>query len=798
VADEPPRIFLPDRKFLDLFSDCWKLGASRRQIHHETTDLLKQYHEWLTTTKLSRATQKELGLSLGSRAGAASTKGVRVQALRPTRRITQGHDLHLDWVIQIIQSSPRHPNFFGGCTLIVDANTGEVRYAITKDVNDRARFQRQQRFALGTDEATETPPPGKPEAAPVVLVDPVTGDVPPPACRRLRTYAFDPTLSWQIDTAVLNQTTLEVKWEHDLKRGPVGDYLEVIDYDPPSKAFYPPVDLNDSGLLAQDGLAPSEGTAQFHQQMVYAVGMNTIAHFERALGRSILWSPRKPHAGSRRRESLFVRRLRMYPHALRQPNAYYDADKKAILFGYFPASSADPGRNLPGGMVFTCLSQDIIAHETTHAILDGIHSRYLEPTNPDALAFHEAFADIVALFQHFSHAEALSHQIARTRGDLTKQNLLGELAQQFGEATGRYGALRSAIGQINPVTRQWEPIVPDPGDLARATESHERGAILVAAVFDTFLTIYKARVTDLIRIATEGTGKLPEGDIHPDLVARLAAEAGKAASHVLQMCIRALDYAPPFDITFGEFLRALITADYELMPDDPRAYRIAVVESFRRRGIHPSDVRTLSEDSLRWSAADLNLHELDRSKGKALFDQVVSGWRLHEDRHTIFDRMNRLGGVLNEIIHAARLSDSQQQQLGIVLGKAAKGIVKFNARQQARIEVHSLRRARRIGPDGSLKVDLVIELTQKHERPYPKGQPPWPPFRGGCTLIADPDTGQVRYCISKDIRSTMRLERQQTFLNSAQGLPLQAAYFGDPRRQPAAAMLAMLHEGDMQ
>ena len=108
---------------------------------------------------------------------------------------------------------------------------------------------------------------------------------------------------------------------------------------------------------------------------------------------------------------------------------------------------------------------------------------------------------------------------------------------------------------------------------------HGRGAILVAAVFDAFLAIYRTRTADLLRLSTGGTGVLAAGAIHPDLVHRLAGEAAKAAGHVLNMCIRALDYIPPIDITFGEYLRGIITADFDLVEDDRYNYRVAFVEA---------------------------------------------------------------------------------------------------------------------------------------------------------------------------------------------------------------------------
>src|SRR6188508_3125290 len=115
--------------------------------------------------------------------------------------------------------------------------------------------------------------------------------LPTPSSRSLRGYAFDPSLSIQTDTVLVNEIVFKVIWEK-LKPGPVGEYLEVLDYDPASQCFYAPVNLNHLLVIAQDGLAPSEGTPQFHQQMVYAVAMTTIRNFELALGRLALWAPR--------------------------------------------------------------------------------------------------------------------------------------------------------------------------------------------------------------------------------------------------------------------------------------------------------------------------------------------------------------------------------------------------------------------------------------------------------------------------------------------------------------------------
>src|SRR4029077_17318273 len=67
---------------------------------------------------------------------------------------------------------------------------------------------------------------------------------PQPTQRRLRVFAFDPQASTNLDTAVINDALIELPWERDwedpLKPGPVNEYVEVVDFDPASRCFYPP------------------------------------------------------------------------------------------------------------------------------------------------------------------------------------------------------------------------------------------------------------------------------------------------------------------------------------------------------------------------------------------------------------------------------------------------------------------------------------------------------------------------------------------------------------------------------
>ncbi|QDU23286.1 gluzincin family metallopeptidase [Urbifossiella limnaea] len=725
--------------------------------------------------------------------------------------------------------------------------------------------------------------PRKPRPKPVPPLPPP--DVAPPSRRRLQVYALDPAADQSLSTANIARCVLPVRWEA-LTPGPVGEYVEVVDVDPSSGCAYDPVDLDHPHHAAQDGLRPSEGNPHFHQQMVYAVVMKTIENFEAALGRPVMWADRPwtdkhPTGRELTRAERYVPRLRVYPHALREANAYYSPSKKALLFGYFNAQTADPREELPGGMVFTCLSHDVIAHETTHAILDGIHPRLLKPSNGDMLAFHEGFADIVAIFQHFTLPGLLLDQMHKTRGDLSLNNLLAELAGQFGRATKRGGALRNALGEFDKDGRR---VRPQPKTLAGTTKPHDRGAVLVAAVFDAFLRIYEDRIRDLKRIASDGSGILRPGDIHPDLARRFADEAIKAAQRVLNISVRALDYLPPVDITFGDYLRALITADAELVPDDPKRHRVAFIEAFRERGILPDDVRSLGEDSLRWQPATRecvaaikdfmpppevirtmlagydsiseSIPEAAARKEWTQFDTRVAlreaflrkMWveppaqrdRRVERRMEAYKLENTIAAFLHQWLRlsvsepagaaasaAAARSPASAAAAAVAAGSAAAssasdaaGVIgewlgldlhannEYLARPRGErrrpgdmpIEVHDVRPTYRVRADGRTKVELVVVLTQKRRWLLPAtdagkpekdefavgqlgcqvarddwrdgtyaqyqddaGRKVYFTFRGGCTLIINPETGELRYAIAKNVLGVARRNANARF-----------------------------------
>lgn len=681
-----------------------------------------------------------------------------------------------------------------------------------------------------------------------------------PKNRLLRAFAFDPSLTVQFATSSINEVEIEIPWNFDdqgkpkpmkseqgawieggLEIGPENEYVKVIDFDPASGQTYPRVDLNHPALVYSAGLPPSEKNPQFHQQMVFAVAMKSIHHFEEALGRKVLWAPLVPRnaQGDIVGEKLYGLQMLIYPHGMREENAFYSPSTLSVLFGYFKASGGDadgsgaphapaeaeakvPRKSLPRvGMVYSCLSHGIVAHEMTHALLDGVHPGFNNRTNNDVDAFHEAFADLVALFQHFTYPNLLRHQIAQTQGDLRKHNLLGMLAYDFGQATGRPGALRDALGTV--IDGEWVPKSADPTELGRTLEPHARGSILVAAVFDAFRTIYESRIRDLQRIATGGTGKLPAGDIHPDLVNRMTTEATNTARHFLNLCIRALDYCPPVDLTFGDYMRSLITADHDYFPTDERNYRTAIIESFRKYGVYPRDVRSLLIDGLLW----LPPRNIDKALWKEVVEKMSFRPEKHDNRGSTDDI--RLRQILDMKKYIRRITEYIRKS--VRQGARDPRVVKYwsdclylaldpqsldkhkTVRKKGRyplFDVQSVRFSNRVGESSDIRGDVIIQIVQNRDGYLdPAAQEaadagkrfPQPDFTfpGGCTIILDAEQAAPRFVIAKGVLSQPRLEEMRAHFRRQKELELQKgskqdAFFGISRRKlQQTEPFALLH-----
>lgn len=542
-----------------------------------------------------------------------------------------------------------------------------------------------------------------------------------PNTRKMTIIAQDPDL--RVGEKILT-TEVEIPAE-ELSRGPRGYRVHVVDYDTTTGTLYMPRKYESQRgevypdpykeIIARDGVASLLQDPQFHQQNVYAIVMRILTRFEFALGRRIPWG-------------FDGHQLYVAPHAFADPNAFYSEHDQSLMFGYFQAPES-------GERIFSCLSHDVVAHETTHALLDGLRRRYTDPSSPEQAGFHEGFADIVALLSVFSLPEVVSYLLGVKKeetvpaplinvDDLTKEKLQAafcDVAEQMGRGLSgirgnRKGALRNSL-DIPPLKSD-EPLNKylTQEDFQ---EPHRRGELLVAAMMTTFLEIWVRRIEQL-----KAGGR-------QELDRQLVVTAGAhTADHLLTMAIRAIDYAPPTDIQFCDFLSALLTADCETVPDDSQYhYRKTLLASFRRYGITPSS--KAGEDGT---------------------------WPTLDDSHLIYERTH-LQSLMNEPDEVFHFLWENRYVLDLT--------------RNARTTVQSVRPCLRVGPDGfflrETVADYVQRMTLRAEElesltiNIPDGMPPRQEVTlyGGGVLIFN-EFGRLKYHICNhlldDTHQTPRLK----------------------------------------
>lgn len=506
-----------------------------------------------------------------------------------------------------------------------------------------------------------------------------------------------------------------------LGMGPWGHRVHVIDYDASTDTLYKPYSykIHTNGRVidpfkgAKDDVLLRD--TQFHCQNVYAIVMRVLARFESALGRRIGWS-------------FEGHQLKVVPHAFADANAFYSRQDEALLFGYFPGNKRD--------IVLSCLSHDVVAHETTHALVDGLRPRFTNPSSPDQAAFHEGYSDIVALLSVFAlpavvkalldfkwgnnNSTKRSDRVADkflTADALRKSALLG-LAQQMGAdlLQVRGDALRrSVLLGLSP-----EYYKDDPNYI----EPHRRGEILVAAVMNAFVDVWAGRLGELRRTA----GWTVNRD-------RVAEEGAAAADCLLTMCIRALDYCPPLHLEFGDFLSALLTADYEIRPDDAKyQFRKHLREKFAGYGIEPASSRNETESGI-WEPPELarkrGALNVSRSHLEPLQRDPDEVFRFIWENRKALGLMDGIYTRVESVRPCVRISGD-----GFVLRETVAEYVQV-ARVKAR-ELHSMMQLSR--PDG-LPLDAEVFLY------------------GGGVLIFD-EFGQVKFHIHNRIDNQQRQNRR--------------------------------------
>lgn len=181
-------------------------------------------------------------------------------------------------------------------------------------------------------------------------------------------------------------------------------------------------------------LIESPGTDAFDSVHTFAVVRQTLTMFQRLMSNAVPW---QWNNGTN------TDPLEVYPHAGVAMNAYYSRSEKALKFFYYDKIGES------GKKVFTCRSTDIIAHETAHAILDGIKPMWLSAnTLPQTSALHESFADLTAIFVSLMQMDQVEAIITQTKANLRDKTYLSDLAEESGLALGRSNGLRNADNEL--------------------------------------------------------------------------------------------------------------------------------------------------------------------------------------------------------------------------------------------------------------------------------------------------------------------------------------------------------------
>jgi hypothetical protein len=344
-------------------------------------------------------------------------------------------------------------------------------------------------------------------------------------------YVQDPLIAERNKALGINP--VEVLWEPGLRDGPTSARLAVVDYDIDTGVLHPPARWNEkirsfiwwdekkqpgpflwnpnkSHFETQEGetlVGDHLNMPQFHQVNAWAAVQSILKIFESpdVMGRRIPWG-------------VDGNRLLIVPHAGYTPNAFYNRAGKSLQLYY----CGDPARP-----VLNCLSYDVIAHETGHAILDGIRPYYYDFTSIQTAAFHEFFADITDMLTTLRNNEVRQAAFEETEQGFEYADVITNLAEQLGEAVHSGKPIRDMTSKLRLV------------DIKKNNIPHDCSLVLTGAIFEILIGIWDEQLK-----------------IHPNKTRMQNLWNG--AKRILHMAFQPVDFLPPVDVQFTDYARAFL------------------------------------------------------------------------------------------------------------------------------------------------------------------------------------------------------------------------------------------------
>jgi hypothetical protein len=326
---------------------------------------------------------------------------------------------------------------------------------------------------------------------------------------------------------------IEVGWEPGLTDGPTSARITVEDrYESESGTHTPAPakwDAREHRFVDAQGqpIAPMLNNDQFHQINVWAIAQRILDFYEdfTVLGRPVPWG-------------FNGNRLIIKPHATTQESGtYYDPVTKSLEFAYFHGREST---------IYTCLSHDIVAHETGHAVLDGIRPHFSDSWTLETLAFHEFVADLTAIMSALRNNYVRKIFIAYLEKDLPEKDFLAKIGEEFGKAISNSDFIRTAHNKVTmDDVYRWQRERPEDA-------VHNSSQVLTGLIYDLLLKVYQGY---------RSRKHKPE------------AAAWHATRRLTQMALQPLDFLPPVDVTFNDYAEAFLVRDELLDPEDQHGYR---------------------------------------------------------------------------------------------------------------------------------------------------------------------------------------------------------------------------------